>query len=141
MAGIILCNIKDSEYIARKIDISSYMFFAPVFFASIGIKTSLQSMNTSLLVFSLLFVAVALLGKIAGCGGIARLLGFKGRDTLKIGVGMMTRGEVALIVMQKGINEGMIDSSFSTSVILLIVISSIITPIILKLLYAKKKIA
>ena len=98
-------------------------------------------MNTSLLVFSLLFVAVSLLGKIAGCGGIARLLGFKGRDTLKIGVGMMTRGEVALIVMQKGINEGMIDSSFSTSVILLIVISSIITPIILKLLYAKKKTA
>lgn len=141
VAGIILCNIKDSEYIARKIDISSYMFFAPVFFASIGIKTSLQSLNPSLLVFSLLFVAVALLGKVLGCGAVARLLGFRGNDTMKIGVGMMTRGEVALIVMQKGIDEGMINPIYSTSVILLIVISSIITPIILKLLYAEKKAA
>ena len=60
---------------------------------------------------------------------------------MKIGVGMMTRGEVALIVMQKGIDEGMINPIYSTSVILLIVISSIITPIILKLLYAEKKAA
>lgn len=138
VAGIILCNIKDSEYIARKIDISSYMFFAPVFFASIGIKTSLQSLNPSLLIFSILFVVVALAGKIIGCGGVARLLGYRGKDTLKIGVGMMTRGEVALIVMQKGIDVGMIDPSYSTSVILLIVVSSIITPIILKVLYQDK---
>lgn len=138
VAGIILCNIKDSEYIARKIDISSYMFFAPVFFASIGIKTSLQSLNPSLLIFSILFVVVALAGKIIGCGGVARLLGYHGKDTLKIGVGMMTRGEVALIVMQKGIDVGMIDPSYSTSVILLIVVSSIITPIILKVLYQEK---
>ena len=138
VAGIILCNIKDSEYIARKIDISSYMFFAPVLFASIGIKTSLQSLNPSLLIFSILFVLVALAGKIIGCGGVARLLGYRGKDTLKIGVGMMTRGEVALIVMQKGIDVGMIDPSYSTSVILLIVVSSIITPIILKVLYQEK---
>ena len=138
VAGIILCNIKDSEYIARKIEISSYMFFAPVFFASIGIKTSLQSLNPSLLIFSILFVLVALAGKIIGCGGVARLLGYRGKDTLKIGVGMMTRGEVALIVMQKGIDVGMIDPSYSTSVILLIVVSSIITPIILKVLYQEK---
>lgn len=137
VAGIILCNIKDSEYIARKIDISSYMFFAPMFFASIGIKTSLKSVNPSLLVFSVLFVLVALLGKIVGCGAIARLMGIRGHDVLKVGVGMMTRGEVALIVMQKGIDVGMIDPSYSTPVILLIIVSSIITPIFLKLLYAK----
>lgn len=141
VAGIILCNIPDTEYIARKIDISSYMFFAPMFFASIGIKTSLQSMNVSLLVFSLLFVAVALLGKIVGCGLMARLMGIKGKDTVKVGVGMMTRGEVALIITQKGIDVGMIDPMYSTSVIFLIVISSIVTPIILKVLYAEKAAA
>ena len=139
VAGIILCNIKDSEYIARKIDISSYMFFAPVFFASIGIKTSLQSMNGSFLIFSILFVLVALVGKIIGCGGIARVMGIKGKDALKVGVGMMTRGEVALIVMQKGVDMGMIDPKYSTSVIMLIVVSSVITPIALKMLYNSKK--
>ncbi|MEE0875439.1 MAG: cation:proton antiporter, partial [Ruminococcus sp.] len=66
-----------------------------------------------------------------------RICGFKGRDTLKIGVGMMTRGEVALIVAQKGLSEGLIGSQYFTSVILLIIVSSVLTPIILKLLFSK----
>ena len=63
--------------------------------------------------------------------------GFSGHDSLKIGVGMMTRGEVALIVAQKGLAEGFITSVYFTSVILLIIVSSICTPIILKFLYSK----
>lgn len=135
VAGIILCSIQDSEYIARKIDISAYMIFAPLFFASIGIKTSINAMNGQILLFALLFVVVALVTKIIGCGAMSRALGFKGKDCLKIGVGMMTRGEVALIVAQKGLAVGLIDSVYFTAVILLIIISSVITPIILKLLY------
>lgn len=138
VAGIVLCSIQDSEYIARKIDISSYMMFAPVFFASIGLKTSIDDMTPSLLLFCILFVIVALLTKIIGCGAISKALGFDTKDSLKIGVGMMTRGEVALIVAQKGLDVGMIQSKYFTAVILLIMVSSIITPIILKLLYSKK---
>lgn len=137
VAGIILCSIQDSEYIARKIDISAYMIFGPVFFASIGIKTSISSMNGQLLLFSIGFVLVALVAKIIGCGLMSRCLGFHGKDCLKIGVGMMTRGEVALIVSQKGLAVGMIDSAYFTAVILLIMVSSIATPIILKALYAQ----
>lgn len=135
VAGIILCNIRDSDYIARKIDISAYMIFAPVFFASIGIKTSVSAMNGMILLFAVCFVIVALLTKIVGCGLMSRLLGFKGKDCLKIGVGMMTRGEVALIVAQKGLAVGMIDSVYFTAVILLIIVSSVVTPIVLKVLY------
>lgn len=138
VAGIVLCSIQDSEYIARKIDISSYMMFAPVFFASIGLKTSIDDMTPSLLLFCILFVIVALITKIIGCGAISKVLGFNTKDSLKIGVGMMTRGEVALIVAQKGLDVGMIQSKYFTAVILLIMVSSIITPIILKLLYSKK---
>jgi Kef-type K+ transport system membrane component KefB len=138
VAGIILCSIKDSDYIARKIDISSYMLFAPVFFASIGLKTSLEDLTPSLLIFCLLFVVVALISKVIGCGLMSRILGFSGQDSLKIGVGMMTRGEVALIVSQKGLSVGMISSRYFSAVILLIMISSIITPIFLKLLYGQK---
>ena len=137
VAGIILCNIQDSAYIARKIDISAYMIFAPVFFASIGIKTAINAMNGWMLLFSIGFVIVALVTKIIGCGAMSRVLRFNGRDSLKIGVGMMTRGEVALIVAQKGLAVGMIDSVYFTAVILLILVSSVITPIILKVLYAK----
>ncbi len=135
VAGIILCNLRDSEYIAEKMDISSYMLFGPVFFASIGLKTELSGVTAPLLLFSVCFVIVALITKIIGCGAMSRLFGCKGKDCLKVGVGMMTRGEVALIVSQKGLAVGLLDSVYFTSVILLIICSSIITPVIMKLLY------
>lgn len=139
VAGIILCSIHDSDYIARKIDISSYMIFAPIFFASIGIKTVIDNMTVPLLIFSLLFVAVGLVAKIVGCGLISRILKFSWGDSIKIGVGMMTRGEVALIVAQKGLSVGMINANYFPCVILLIMFSSIITPIALKLLYSRNR--
>lgn len=137
VAGIILCSIRDSKYIAEKMDINSYMLFGPVFFASIGLKTNVESVTMSILIFSIAFVAVGLISKIIGCGLMARLCKFKGIDSLKIGVGMMTRGEVALIVAQKGLTAGLLTPVYFTSVIFLIIVSSISTPIILKILYSK----
>lgn len=139
VAGIIMCSLEDSDYIAEKMDINSYMLFGPIFFASIGLKTTLDNLTVELLLFSVGFVVVALVTKIIGCGLMSRLLGYKGNDALKIGVGMMTRGEVALIVSQKGLAVGMISSVYFTAVILLIIVSSVATPIILKFLYAKDK--
>ena len=71
-----------------------------------------------------------------GCGLVAKLLKYNTSDALKIGVGMMTRGEVALIVAQRGLKAEIIDSRYFTAVILLIILSSILTPIILKATYA-----
>ena len=135
VAGIILCNLRDAEYIAGKMDISSYMLFGPVFFASIGLKTKFDGFTMELLLFSLGFVAVALITKVIGCGLMAKLWKFNTRDSLKVGVGMMTRGEVALIVAQKGLAVGMVNPEYFTSVILLIICSSVASPIFLKLMY------
>lgn len=137
VAGIILSSLKDSKYIDRKMDVNSYMIFGPVFFVSIGLQTDMKALDMTILLFSLGFVLVGLITKIIGCGLMSRLCGYKGLETLKIGVGMMTRGEVALIVSKKGLEVGMLDSKYFTSVILLIISSSILTPIILKLLYSK----
>ena len=139
VAGIILCSINDSEYIERKIDINSYMLFGPVFFASIGLKTDLNDVTGGILLFAVGFVIVGLISKIIGCGLMARICRFKGKDALKIGVGMMTRGEVALIVAQKGLSMNLIDPVYFTAVILLIIVSSISTPIVLKFLYSRDK--
>lgn len=138
IAGVILCSIQDAGYVSRKIDISSYMLFGPVFFASVGLKTDISGLTPEILIFSLCFVAVALVTKIVGCGGVSALLGFRGRDRLRIGVGMMTRGEVALIVAQKGLSVGLIESIYFAPVILLILISSVATPICLKILFKDK---
>ena len=137
VAGIILCNLRDSEYISEKMDINSYMLFGPIFFASIGLKTDISELNASVLVFSVAFVLVGLVCKIIGCGLVAKCCKFSWADSLKIGVGMMTRGEVALIVSQKGLAVGLLSPVYFTSVILLIITSSILTPIILKVLYSK----
>ena len=139
VAGIILCNLRDSDYIAEKMDINSYMLFGPVFFASIGLKTRFDGFTVSLLIFSFAFVVVAMITKIIGCGLVARLCKNNWRDSFKVGVGMMTRGEVALIVAQKGLAVGLLSSEYFASVILLIICSSVITPIVMKLLYKGEK--
>jgi Kef-type K+ transport system membrane component KefB len=136
VAGIILSSLDNSEYIDRKMDINSYMIFGPVFFASVGLQTNLKTVDMTILAFSAAFVIVGLLGKVVGCGLVAKLLKYNTSDALKIGVGMMTRGEVALIVAQRGLKAEIIDSRYFTAVILLIVLSSILTPIILKAMYA-----
>lgn len=141
VAGIILCSIQDSDYIAEKMDINSYMLFGPVFFASIGLKTNIENVDSSIIVFSIMFVIVALIAKIIGCGLMAKICRFSASDSLKIGVGMMTRGEVALIVSQKGLAVGLMSPVYFTSVILLIIISSVMTPLVLKLLYSKDEVA
>lgn len=137
VAGIILCNVHDSEYIAEKMDINSYMLFGPVFFASIGLKTNIDNLTVSIFIFSICFVIVGLICKIVGCGLMAKLCKFDFEDSLKIGIGMMTRGEVALIVAQKGLAVGLLSPVYFTSVIFLIIISSISTPLLLKVLYAR----
>ena len=114
------------------------MLFSPIFFASIGLKTEIHGIDASMLLFSALFVVVALGTKIIGCGLAAKACRFDWRDSLRVGVGMMTRGEVALIVAQKGLAVGLIPPVYFTAVILLIMVSSIVTPVILKLLYRKE---
>jgi len=136
-AGIILCNIKDSDYIAEKMDVNSYILFGPIFFASIGLKTDITDFSSSILLFSIALIVVAMLTKIIGCGLVARMFKFNAMDSLKIGVGMMNRGEVALIVSQKGLAVGLLNPVYFTSVILLIIVTSVVSPIALKFLYCK----
>ena len=122
-AGIIFCQLKSAAYIEEKIDVCLYMFFGPVFFASVGLKSNLKGIEPSIILFVLALTAAALIAKVVGCGG------------LKIGVGMMTRGEVALIVADKGITAGIIEKSMNFAVVPLIIVSSLLAPIILKVLY------
>ena len=137
VAGIVLCNLHDAKYVERRVDISAYMVFAPIFFAGIGLKVSFETMNLKLVLFSIAFVAVACISKIIGCGAVARLCRFNFNDSLKIGIGMMTRGEVALITAKAGLAVGLITPEYFTGVIMLILFSSIAVPILLKSLFKK----
>ena len=137
IAGIVLCSMDDASYVERRVDISNYVLFAPVFFASIGLKTDISGLTPQILLFSVCFVIMALITKVIGCGLAAKICRFSWADSLKVGVGMMTSGEVALIVAQKGLDIGVVDPVYFTAVILLIVVSSVATPLVLKVLFTK----
>ncbi|MGN1008141.1 MAG: cation:proton antiporter, partial [Butyricicoccus sp.] len=140
-AGLILCNIMDlREYVAKKINVMNYMFFSPIFFASIGIKTELGGMNAEIALFSLVLLVVAVLSKVAGCGLGAKVCGFAGHDALSIGVGMISRGEVALIVAQKGAAAGLIDTHMFPAIVLVVIVTTLITPILLKIVMSDRQV-
>lgn len=138
-AGLILCNYSPRDYIDSKVNTTSYMFFAPVFFASIGIKTVISGMNSTILWFSLVLLVVAILSKIIGCGLGAKMCRFPNKESLAIGIGMVSRGEVALIVAQKGAEAGIIDEKLFPAIVLVVIVTTIFTPILLKLVLADKK--
>lgn len=136
IAGVVFCSLTDAPYMEQKIDINSYMIFSPVFFASIGLKTDLSGLDSTLLWFSIAFVLIGCISKIIGCAGISKLMGFSWKDSYKTGIGMMVRGEVALIVAQKGLSVGIVESKYFAPVILLIIVSSMTVPVLMKKAYA-----
>ncbi len=141
LAGIVLSTVhRASEYTDKKIEVNTYTIFAPVFFANIGISSISfsEGMSGWLFLFAALAVLLGLIGKIVGCGAVAKCFKYNWRESTIAGVGMMARGEVALIVTGKAIESGL-PRHFMLMTVLLILVSSILTPIFLKLLYGKDK--
>lgn len=141
LAGIVLSTVhRASEYTDKKIEVNTYTIFAPVFFANIGISSISfsEGMSGWLFLFAALAVLLGLIGKIVGCGAVAKCFKYNWRESTIAGVGMMARGEVALIVTGKAMESGL-PQHFMLMTVLLILVSSILTPIFLKLLYGKDK--
>ena len=134
-AGIIFSDLKTSHFLEHRMDITSYMIFSPVFFATIGINTELSGFHPALVGMGLSFVAAGLLSKFLGAGAGALLCGYSKKEACRVGLGMMCRAEVILITAQRGVTLGFLDQAFMPFVILLVIVSSFITPILLKLSY------
>lgn len=135
VAGLILSGTKRTPYIISRFDTVSFMLLSPVFFASVGLKVTLNAMSSSILIFTLLILVVAILSKVVGCGLGAKLCGYTNLQSAKIGIGMISRGEVALIVASKGAALGLMVNDFFAPIIIVVVVTTIITPILLKLIY------
>lgn len=131
-AGLIISKCRRSDYLAAKFDTLSYLYLSPIFFASIGLKVVLPAMDGTLILFSVLLVVIAVLTKVVGCGLGAKLCHYKNYQCARIGVGMISRGEVALIVASKGQALGLIGSNFLGPIIIVVVLTTIITPMLLK---------
>ncbi|MDO5388054.1 MAG: cation:proton antiporter [Clostridia bacterium] len=140
-AGIILCTFGSKGYIDQRFDILGYLFFSPIFFASIGLKTNLGELveNPSIISFAIVLLIVAVLSKVIGCGIGAKLCKFSNKDALSIGIGMVSRGEVALIVAQKGSDCGLLNSNMFPAIVFMVIVTTLITPVMLKLILTEKQ--
>ena len=134
-AGVIISMTQEDQFIASKFDVIGYMFLSPIFFASIGLKVdgdAVMSMGWTVAVFAVLLTVIAVVTKIIGCGLGAKVCGYKNYQCIRIGVGMISRGEVALIVANKGIEAGLMSSAVVAPVIIVVIVTTIVTPIVLK---------
>ncbi len=145
MAGLMLSGLKDTSFVDRKVVISGYMIFTPIFFAYIGISADFSNFKSSELVFALVFVLLGIIGKIGGCALAAKPFRYTNRESLTIGCGMIARGEVALAIYATGQSLICYDGKTLTGIdplvptIFLIVITSILCPIFLKLVFRNQK--
>lgn len=138
IAGLILSNTSKHNYLESRFSTLSYMLLSPIFFASIGLKVELPEMSALIITFAILLAVIAILSKMVGCGVGAKLCGFDTKECLQIGAGMISRGEVALIVADKGLSLGLMDKELFAPIVIVVVATTIIAPVILKFVFADK---
>ncbi|HBI7095732.1 cation:proton antiporter [Clostridium perfringens] len=138
IAGLVISDSNRSKYLNSRFETLSYMLLSPIFFASIGIKVQLTAMTKTIFIFAILLLLVAILSKILGCALGAKLCRYSNREAIQIGTGMISRGEVALIVANKGIAMGLMLPEFLAPVVIVVVVTTIVTPILLKVVFNNK---
>lgn len=136
VAGLVVACTSKADYIRSKFEPLSYLLLTPVFFAGIGIKVELPQLTGSLVVFSLLLLTVAILSKIIGCGLGAKVCGYNTAECIQVGIGMACRGEVALIVANRGLSMGILSQAMMTPIVITVVGCAVLTPLLLKLAFS-----
>ncbi|MDQ2693709.1 MAG: cation:proton antiporter [Chloroflexota bacterium] len=139
IAGLMVARSGERERVDKGMHALAYSLFVPIFFINIGLSVNARSLEPSMLLFALVITLMAIFGKWFGAGVGARLGGLSTRESVQLGAGMVSRGEVGLIVASVGINQGMIGSNVFSAVVAMVLITTLVTPPILRSLFAEKK--
>ena len=139
VAGLVLSMTNRKRYLVNRFSTLSYILLSPIFFACIGLTIEMPELTVSLLVFAILITIVAVATKLFGCALGGKICGYSTKECFQIGAGMISRGEVALIVAKKGESCGLMDPKLFGPLVIVVVLTTIIAPIILKILFAKDK--
>jgi len=137
-AGIAMSQTTYKEQIETKVEPIAYTLFVPVFFVSIGLNISFAGLGSQLL-FIILLTVIAVVTKLIGGGLGARLTGFNFRESVVIGAGMVSRGEVALIIAASGLAGGLLPAEYFTAIVLVVILTTLITPPLLKGVFKQKQ--
>ena len=139
IAGILVNRTEMREWVHDGLSKIGYAFFIPIFFVYVGVEANFQGIANLSPVFLLCFVGIALATKVVGCGGGALLCRFKPMEALTVGVGMISRGEVALITATIGLQAGLINNSLFSIVVMITLVTTLVTPVLLKLVYLARR--
>lgn len=141
-AGLAISETDFEDHLEDKIEPIGYAVFIPVFFVSIGLQISFKGMQNDI-IFIILLIITAILGKQIGCGLAAKMFHLTWTESNVVGAGMVSRGEMALVVANVALSSHLIDQNHYTAMILVTVITTLVAPLILKLFILKsnKKVA
>lgn len=132
IAGLIITNTEHSHYIESRFETLSYIFLSPIFFASIGLQVELHEMTMNEILFIVVLTIVAVITKVIGCGLAAKACKYSSKEAFQIGSGMVSRGEVALIMTAQALPLGLLSTELFGSIIIMVIITTIVAPILLK---------
>lgn len=139
VAGLMLARTPEKERIESGIHALAYGLFVPVFFVNIGLSIDLREFQLQALLFTIVIVLIAIGGKWIGSGWGARLGGLSQRESIQLGAGMVSRGEVGLIVASVGILEGLVKAEEFSAIVVMVLVTTLITPPILRALFRQKE--
>lgn len=139
LCGLMLSQLTHKEYLERNIKAISSGFLSLIFFASVGLEASLNGFKGVVILITLVMFIIAVIGKVIGCSAAARMFGMSRSESLQIGVGMISRGEVAIITANIGLQNHIITQEVFIPTIIVVVLSTIVTPVLLKLAFSHKQ--
>ena len=140
IAGVALASSPLKEKIERGVHTLAYSFFVPIFLVSIGLAANARSLSFNDLGLTLMISLVAIVSKLIGAGLGARVGGMSGGESWRVGIGMISRGEVGLIVASVGVGAGILTSASFTSIVLMVLVTTLITPPLLRWAFRGKEI-
>ncbi len=139
LAGLGMSRSAQNDTIRRGTHVLAYSFFVPIFLVSIGLRADVGELTTAGAVLILSLIAVAVISKVFGAGAGARLGGLTRNESLRLGVGMISRGEVGLIIADVGLTMALISTELFTDIVLVVLASTLLAPPLLKLAYRRKE--
>lgn len=139
IAGVLVAQAGFREEVEHRLRAFTYAILVPIFFISIGLQTNARALNAADVPFAVLIILAAVAGKVIGCGGGALAGGFKPPEALRIGVGMVSRGEVGLIVATIGIQAGLLNDRGFAVMVIMVLATTLLTPVLLRATFPRPK--
>jgi len=138
LAGVLIGQTSHRHEIESKIGIVTYGFFVPIFFINIGLEANARTLGGGLLWYTIMICIVAIVGKIIGCLVASKFAGFNFIESLRVGIGMVSRGEVGLIVASVGLSAALISKDIFSVMIVMVLVTTLVTPVLLRFVFPRK---